>query len=263
MKTKSTVIKSYLSIGAGFFLLAMPVLSGADPLDDMVKEQKTTNSGSVSSQKKINRLADQIQTKIDQFKETERERRVLKAYNDRIARLVGQQNDEIASLNRQIDGIEQTSREVTPLMLSMVDGLENFVQLDYPFLLKERTQRVKDLRRIMDLANVADSEKYRLILEAYQIENDYGASIEYYSDTLNVGQSNQPLTVDLLRFGRVALVYQTLDRSQSGFWNNDEKRWETLPESYNLSVREGIMIAQKQGSPDLIKLPLPAPEVAK
>ncbi|HER19893.1 MAG TPA: DUF3450 domain-containing protein, partial [Chromatiales bacterium] len=111
---------------------------------------------------------------------------------------------------------------------------------------------------MMDRADVTISEKYRRLLESYQIEYDYGRNIEAYSGELEEGGETR--TVDFLRIGRLALLYQTLDGQETGVWHPSERRWEKLGDEYRASVSEGIRMARKQVAPDLIRIPLSAPE---
>jgi hypothetical protein len=143
-------------------------------------------------------------------------------------------------------------------MLRMVDALVSFVEADVPMLVSERETRLAHLVELMDRADVEDSEKYRRIMEAYQIENEYGRTIEVYQDTLNI--DGEERTLDFLRVGRVALLYQTLDGEEVGAWDQSEKRWVELPSSYSDSIRKGIRIARKQLAPDMIRVPVAAPE---
>ena len=143
-------------------------------------------------------------------------------------------------------------------MLKMVDGLEQFVSLDVPFQLKERQDRVARLRKTMDSPNVTTSEKYRKILEAYQIESDFGRTIEAYEASLGEGDAIR--TYNFLRIGRLALLYQSLDGEETGQWNNDTRQWEVLPDTYRNGVNQGLKIARKQAPHNLIKLPVAAAE---
>jgi hypothetical protein len=143
-------------------------------------------------------------------------------------------------------------------MLRMIDGLEQFVDLDLPFLLDERHQRVEDLRAMMDRADVAVSEKFSQILQAYQIENEYGRTMEAYGDTITVDGS--PRKVDIFKMGRVALVYQSPDGELTGLYNPISSQWEELDDSYITPVRNGIRMARKQLSVDLLTLPVRGPE---
>ena len=104
-------------------------------------------------------------------------------------------------------------------------------------------------------ADVTNAEKFRRIIEAYQIENDYGNTIEAYR--ANIELAGKISSVDFLRLGRVALYYQRLDGSETGFWNNTEQRWEELPSEYRNPVRQGLRIARKEAAPDLLTLPVP------
>jgi hypothetical protein len=98
-------------------------------------------------------------------------------------------------------------------------------------------------------------------MEAYQIENEYGRTIEAYRAPLEL--DGEETTVDFLRFGRIALVYQTLDASRSGVWNREARSWQPLDSGYRSSIRDALRIALKQAAPDLVTLPLPAPTDAR
>ena len=109
----------------------------------------------------------------------------------------------------------------------------------------------------MTRADVSKSEQFRQILEAYQIETEYGRTIEAYRSNLKRG--DREIKVDILRFGRIALVYQTLDGAEAGVWDQEAHAWSPLDPSYRTAIRQGLRIARKQAAPDLIRLPLPAP----
>jgi hypothetical protein len=172
--------------------------------------------------------------------------------------LITSQEAELTSLQSQLDQIEVVGRSVMPLMLKMIDAYESLVKLDLPFLLDERKERVAELRKLMRRSDVTSAEKYRRIMEAYQIENEYGRTIEAYRSTLDL--AGREATVDFLRFGRIALVYQTPDGTEAGVWNHETKSWEPLDPRYRGAIRDGLRIARKQSAPDLIRLPLPAAE---
>jgi hypothetical protein len=174
--------------------------------------------------------------------------------------MVAAQAASIASFERQLDEIEVTQREIFPLMSRMVETLGRFVELDVPFQLDERRQRVKRLTALLDDPGVSIAEKFRRILEAYQIENDYGRTLEVYRDSLNL--EGEPRTVDFLRVGRVVLIYRSLDGLASGVWVQKTRTWQRLPDIYRTSVKNGFRIARKQAAPDLLLLPVPAPEAA-
>ena len=124
-------------------------------------------------------------------------------------------------------------------------------------MLEERKERVARLRVIMDESDITVSEKFRQIMDAYQIETSFGSDIEAYTGFLDIdGETRQ---VDFLRIGRTSLTYQTPDQNETGFWNKETKQWEDLPRKYTDYVKEGLRIAKKQITPDLIQLPIEAP----
>ena len=167
----------------------------------------------------------------------------------------------MAQISASIDEVTVIQRQITPLMLRMIDGLEQFVDLDMPFLLEERQDRIEKLREMMERADVAVSEKFSKVLQAFQIENDYGNTMEAYSGTVNVGGTDR--VVDILKVGRIALVYQSTDGEQTGSWNPASGKWEELDDSYSTPVRNGIRMARKQLSVNMLTLPVQAPEAAQ
>ena len=142
-----------------------------------------------------------------------------------------------------------------------VAAKEQFVSLDVPFLIDERKERITGLRTLMGRADVTTAEKFRQIMEAYQVENEYGRTIEAYRSTIDI--EGRETTVDFLRYGRIALVYQSLDEQQQGAWSQADRKFVPLDSGYRSALRAGLRIARKQAAPDLIRLPLPAPTDAR
>jgi hypothetical protein len=198
---------------------------------------------------------------LEQYRSVTRQTRTLLTYNEHLHALLASQEIEKASFEEQLEQIETTQREIVPLILNMQESLEQFIQLDMPFLPEERQQRVSSLRDMMTRADVTNAEKFRRIMEAYQIENDYGNTIEAYR--ANIELEDEISSVDFLRLGRVALYYQRLDGSETGYWNNTDKRWEELSSEYRNSIRQGLRIARKEAAPDLLTLPVPTAKEAK
>jgi hypothetical protein len=206
----------------------------------------------------IDQVADETARMLDEYRTLTRRIDSLTTYNRQMERVVNAQDREIASINRQLGQLENTNQEVVPLMLRMVEALDSFVQLDVPFLPNERRERIVELREMMDRADVTNSEKYRRVLEAYQIEMDYGRNSEAYQGEL--AMNGQSRTVDFLRFGRVGLYYSTLDGEEVGLWNPETRQWMRLGNEYRTAVRDGLRIARRQAAPNLLTLPIQAPE---
>ena len=233
----------------------MPAMKQA--LGGLFDARSEGNDASATVQKHIDELSDQTDALLAKYRTVLKQIDSIRIYNHQLRELITSQEEELASLQDQLDRVEVVGRSVTPLMLRMIDALDATVALDLPYLIEERTQRIADLRKLMTRAAVTSAEKYRLIMEAYQTENEYGRTIEAYRSTLKRG--DRDVKVDFLRFGRIALVYQTLDGMEAGVWNQVKKTWEPLDASYRTAIREGLRIARKQAAPDLIRLPLLVP----
>jgi len=240
-------------------LLALPAY--AEPLNDAINTEQAINNAAVHSQKTINKLSDKTQKMLEQYRSASHQTETLVTYNKHLKDLLNSQETEKVSLEQQLKDIENTQREIVPLILRMLDSLDQFVSLDLPFLPEERKQRLTKLKAMMIRADVTHAEKFRRILEAYQIENDYGNTIEAYRADLTLNGVSS--SVDFLRLGRVALYYQRLDGSETGYWNKEQKQWQTLSADYRNAIRNGLRIARKETAPDLLTLPIPAAEAAK
>ena len=232
-----------------------PVIAQDDQyLEPVVKVAQDTNESAANSQQRINSITDQIDEKLQQFKTLSKEIEGLDVYNAQLERQIDNQEQEMADLNAAIDEVSVIERQITPLMLRMIEGLEQFVALDMPFLPEERQTRIVQLKAMMDRADVAPSEKFRRVMEAYQVEMDYGRTLEAYSGIHII--DGQERDVEFLRLGRTALIYQTRDASLQGVWNKQTRQWEVLDSSYRTQVTKGLRMAKKQLAPDLLMLPV-------
>lgn len=187
----------------------------------------------------------------------------LRLYNAMLARQLESQDEEIDLLTSSISEVAEVARQILPLMSRMVDGLEQFIEMDIPFLSQERQQRVEKLRGLLLRADVTVAEKVRRVMEAYQVENDYGRTIEAYKDKLQLGSAS--FDADFLRIGRVGLLYRTVGSDEVGYWNVANGAWESLDSgSWRRHVEQGLRIARQEVAPELISIALdPAQEIRR
>jgi hypothetical protein len=230
--------------------------SGA--LDASLALQKQITRAAADSQKTVDNLAEQKADMAGEYKALLQRIDSLKVYNAQLRDMVKNQTSEMGVIKQQIASVDETEKGVAPLMLQMVDTLDQFVKLDIPFLPEERAKRVQKLRTNLQRADITTAEKYRQILEAYTVEMDYGNSIEAYQG--QVGSEGNERTVDFLRWGRLALIYQTLDGHDTFAWDNEAKDWKKLSDEFAKPVKDAIgMTPQRnQKTKDLVKLPITA-----
>jgi tetratricopeptide (TPR) repeat protein len=226
-------------------------------LSQAIQAQVQADQQAAQAQTELNQIRERTQDAAGRYAQAIADAESLERYNNQLAEQVASQEEEIASIERQLVEIETTNREVQPLMQQMVDTLEQFVALDVPFLLEERRNRVQGLKDIMGRADITISEKYRRILEAYQIELEYGRTLEAYEGRL--GEGPDARTVEFVRLGRISLMYQTLDGSETGYWDHNQKQW-VVDQSYAANVKEAIRVARRDGAPELLTVPVPAPQ---
>ena len=255
MKFFSTVLAVTCAIAVGGLLGG--AASGQE-LNQVVNKGERRVQLAQESQRRVDDIVEQTRTLSDQYRQALREIEGLEVYNTLLQRQVARQAGEKEQVRQSIDQVTVIQRQIVPLMDRMISGLAQFVALDVPFLLDERRARVERLQALLERQDVSVAEKFRRVMEAYQIENEYGRTIETYQGSLEVDGLLRE--VNFLRIGRVTLIYQTTDGESQGVWDQLSGQWAELgPEHRNL-VRQGLRVARREIAPELLLLPVPAPE---
>jgi hypothetical protein len=227
-------------------------------IDQVTAEGVKRADAGAAEQQRVEQVANQTDELLAEFNTLAKVVDGLKTYNSLLQRQVDNQESEKAALAESIDQVALIERQIVPMMTRMLDSLEEFIRLDTPFLMKERTERLARLREMMERSDVTAAEKFRLVIEAYQIENDYGRTIEAYKGTVDI--NGTPQEVDFLRIGRVSLAYQSVGGQYTGAWDVEEGAYVELPpEKFKAQVQQGIRVARKQIAPDLLVVPVAAP----
>lgn len=245
---------------AAVLLAAMAPLShAADQVTDIQSEGERRIDENRAAQQAIDLISERTADLVAEYKAQIKIVDGLRVYNDLLEKQIADQAAEIAAMEHSIDQVSTMERQIVPLMVRMIDSLEEFIALDVPFLRKEREERVVQLRQMMTRSNVTAAGKLRRILEAYQIENEYGRTIEVYKGT--IWTQGNPREAEFLRIGRTTLIYRSMGGEQVGVWNAASRNWELLPASeFGGQLTKGLRIARKQMAPELLVLPVPAPE---
>ena len=248
----TTLVSCFALLGA-----ANTVQSGT--LDSILTVSEEKTEAAQKSQARIDRLADETRDLLSDYKSVMKQVDGLKVYNTRLQRQIDSQESRIADIDESIEQVTIIQRQMTPLIVRMVDGLEQFVDLDVPFHMEERTDRVEFLRDNIDRADLSVAEKFRQVLEAYKIENEYGRKLDAYKGSVDIDGAERD--VNFLRVGRIAFLYQTTDTELSGAWDQENRTWVPLDRGeYRAAIMKGLRIARQEASIDLLTLPIPAPE---
>lgn len=244
-------------IATGFIAITGSVF--AQTVDQVLQAEDRRLNLAQQSQERINNIVEGTRSLEDQYRAINKEIDGLKVYNRLMTAQTSGQAAVLEDIALSMDQVDVINRQIFPMMERMIDGLDQSVKLDVPFLMEERTDRVDNLRSIMERSDVSVAEKFRKVMEAYQIENDYGTSSEWYTQSLTLDGSTRSYNV--LRIGRIGLYFQSDDSKITGRWDNTNRAW-VMDNSARGEVRTGLRMAKQLIAPELIVIPVAAPTEA-
>lgn len=248
-------------ICAGLCALALAPGMQADTFTSLVAESRAADAEAQAAQQRIDHIADGTRDMLAQYRAATRQADALSSYNARLEAQVARQETRSETLAGTMARVAGMQRELLPLLASMVDALERFVELDLPFQLGERRERVVALRAALDSPTLPLAAKYRQVLEAYRIEDGYGRALASYRERVQVGSANVEALV--LRIGRIALLCQTPDGTLTARWDPQASAWQELEDAQlRRDVARGLRIAAGQRAADLLTVPVAAPGAA-
>lgn len=251
-------ISSSRRITTAFIAGTVMAISGsvfAQTVDDVLAADQRRLNLAQQSQQRVNDIVEGTRSLEDQYRAVNKEIDGLKVYNRLMQAQVAGQSAVLEDIALSMDQVEVINRQIVPLMVRMIDGLEQSIALDVPFLMEERQARVAALKDIMSRADVSEAEKFRKVMEAYQIENEYGTTIEDYTQTLTI--DGETRLFNMLRIGRVGLYFQSDDTTITGRWDNNDRAW-VIDDGARNEVRKGLRVARQLIAPELINVPVSA-----
>lgn len=243
---------------------ALVVLGGAASaqFQPSLDVSRQTADETAASQQRINQLDDQTASLLNDYRANLKQLEAARRYNESLRRNISAQEDEIGRLTRDIDNVEGLQRATQPLMEDMVEQFSALVDADLPFLIEERSARAARLQSLLENPSQSAAQKYRLIVEAYQIENEYGRTIGAYDGT--IGEGEQRLTGEFLRIGRIALIFKTPDDSVLRIYERETGDFANLDKGqYLQDVKFALRMAKEQTAPDIFFAPVPTPQQAQ
>lgn len=255
-------ISSSRRIGVAFFAMAILAASGsvvAQSVDKVLQAEDRRLNLAQQSQERVNTIVERTRSLEDQYRAINKEIDGLKVYNRLMKAQTSGQTADLQDIALSMDQVDVINRQIFPMMERMIDGLEQSVNLDIPFLMDERIKRVGVLKEILERSDVSVAEKFRKVMEAYQIENDYGTSSEWYTQSLTLDDATR--SYNILRIGRIGLYFQSDDSKITGRWDNSAREW-VMDDSSRNEIRKGLRMARQLIAPELIIIPVAAPAEA-
>ncbi len=232
----------------------------AQSVDQVLQADLRRLSLAQASQERINTVVQGTRSLSDQYRAVNKEIDGLKVYNRLMTAQTNGQQATLDDISLSMDQVDVINRQIFPLMERMIDGIEQSIALDIPFLMGERSRRVNNLKEILQRSDVSVAEKFRKVMEAYQIENDYGSSSETYRQSLVIDDTTRDY--NMLRIGRIGLYFQSDDSRITGAWDPAAGQYVILGNEHRNEIKKGIRMAKDLIAPELLLLPVPSATAA-
>lgn len=245
-----------VGIAAVVLVLTGSVLAQQATVDDVLRADEKRLKLAQASQERVNNTNEAARTLTDQYRAINKEVDGLRVYNRLMTAQVQGQQATLDDIALSMDQVDVINRQIFPLMERMIDGIAQSIALDIPFLLEEREKRVETLKGTLARSDVSVAEKFRKVMEAYQIELDYGSSAEWYKQTLTIEDGIRDY--NMLRIGRIGLYFQSDDSQITGMWDADAGEFVVLGNEDRSEIRKGLRMARQLIAPELLLLPMPA-----
>jgi nitrate reductase alpha subunit len=236
-------------------------LAFADQIQPLLDIGKQRQNSEQVSQTKIDSMDDDTSLIVNEYKTVSKQIEGLRVYNAQMRKQIERQEERLKEIDKTMKEAQVMQRQVPPFTRRMLAGIEKSIELDMPFHLAERKERIAFAKAAIDNPTVSPAEGLRQVLETFNVEMEYGRKLDNYKDTIEI--EGQQREVNVLRVGRLALVYQSSDESLTGAWDNNKDEWVPLDNSYRNPTRKGLRIANKLATVSMLELPIQNPEAVK
>lgn len=160
----------------------------------------------------------------------------------------------IAELRRRMVESVRLNESLEDTLNAVVARLEVFVNGDLPFLHEERKARIEGVKAVIAKPDVTGAEKLRRVLEALQVEANYGNVAEVYQEKIMVG--DEEVLADMVRVGRLSVYWRTPDGKRVGEFDRGQGRWVELDGKYVRVINDTREMALRLRSIEVAMLPL-------
>ena len=237
---------------------ALALSDQIQPLLDVAVERAKSEQ---VSQIKIDSMDDDTSLIVNEYKTVSKQIEGLRVYNAQMRMQIERQEERLKEIDKTMKEAQIMQRQIPPFTRRMLAGIEKSIELDMPFHLAERKERIAFAKAAIDNPTVSSAEGLRQVLETFNVEMEYGRKLDNYKDTINI--EGQPREVNVLRVGRLSLVYQSSDESLTGAWDNKKQEWVELDNSYRNPTKKGLRIANRLATVSMLELPIPNPEAVQ
>ncbi len=184
----------------------------------------------------------------------EQKRDRLRRQNARMIHALEVEQQRIEAQQRRLAETQRLRENLLSWLEGQVQRLEEDIPRGLPFLQEERERRLADLKLVLADPYAPLYEQFRRVFEALLVEAEYGYNHDVYR--AEVVLEGQPVQVDLVRIGRLALFYRTLDRTSVGWYDPGTRQFRPLAQGDLAAVGRADALIQREIAPTLISLPV-------
>lgn len=237
-----------------FILCYMPIICIANMLDKAHGIESQRLKEAKASQIRIDKMDENTQSIKAQIKQMQQTIENLSLYHENLTHLVDNQEKIKNKLIHQLENIKDIKQNLIPLMYRMIESLELWIISDLPMKYSERLERIKSLHRMMKQSDIDEAEKFKRILQAYQTELSYGVTTSIYKEKKIL--DGQLREVDILHFGKLALIAKSLSGEQFWYFDKKQQKWLVIDKKENEKLQQAFELAKSPHPQDFMSLPL-------
>lgn len=228
-------------------------------LDEALRVARQSTQEGAQAQEQITQLATAADNAEGQYLAAQEQIESQRIFLEQQRVFLLSQQNELSALRTQLERVGSIEVDLAPMLLDMYVALEEFINEDLPFQMDVRQERLSNIQTALGDANISAAERYRLLLNAYEIEMGYGRSLRAYSEEIEV--DGVPQAADVLQIGRVALIREI--GGSFDILTQDNREWRPVPGSMAVDVERAFRIAREVTTPEVFTAPLPGPTDAR
>jgi multidrug efflux pump subunit AcrA (membrane-fusion protein) len=247
-------IRTSLAAGA---VAAFAAGAASAQLDEALRTAQQSTQEGAQAQRQIDDIADRTASLEGQYLALRQQIEDQRIFIEQQQVFLRSQQNELEELTAQLDRVSGIERDLTPMMLEMYVRLEEFVENDLPFQVDQRRARLDNIERVLGSSEFPPSERYRVLLSAFEIEAAYGRGLTTYTEEVEV--DGTPEEANILRFGRLAMI--RIIRGNMEIMTSDNLEWRPLPGQHANNVQRALRIAQEVTTPEVFLAPVSGPVV--
>lgn len=249
---KPFIWKAALACSFGIALAAGPLYpQDTQKLREAVGKTVDTHQ---QVQKKLEAWADEQADLASRYRSAKAQIDYLEKRRDFEEKEVAALDEGIAELGRRLVESVRLNDSLEDTLNAVMGRLEAWVDRDIPFLTEERSARLASVREQIARPDVTGAEKLRRVLEALQVEANYGNAPDVSQERIEVG--GEEIFADVIRIGRVSVFWRSPDGKRVGEFDRGKNKWVGLGDKYIRPVSEVREMVLRVRSTRVLSLPL-------